>query len=182
MDCLGRTTCTEHSIFDKTSHKWIDPKLKSIAKVSLFYFYIVAISVQRAAILFLERHRRICTKESRIPIGLGYCIIKPIKSLALMKWNSPPFLWSCLSFAWSGRSYRLHNSDNTFMKSHLFIFLSLWSDEVYIIEDKDRNEFVKYGATIVDFCQTRQLHLGPHLRPNYCPTALALYSTKFRRQ
>ena len=38
---------------------------------------------------------------------------------------------------------RLHNGDNNFMKSHLFIFLTLWFDDIYIIEDKDRKEFVK---------------------------------------
>ena len=62
-----------------------------------------------------------------------------------MKWNSPPFLWSCLSFAWSGRSYRLHNGDNNFMKSRLFIFLSLRLDEIFINEAKDRKELVKSG-------------------------------------
>ena len=40
---------------------------------------------------------------------------------------------------------RLHNSDNNFMKSRLFIFSSLWFDEIYIIEDKNRKEFVKSG-------------------------------------
>ena len=40
---------------------------------------------------------------------------------------------------------RLNNGDNDFMKSHLFNYLSLWFNEIYIIEDEDRKEFIKSG-------------------------------------
>ena len=121
---------------------WIQQSLK-VAKVLPSNFYTVPIYVQRAAILFLERHRRICTKESRIPIGLGYCIIKPIKSLALMKWNSPPF-FVVMSVICLVRPQPGFTMVTIILWSPIYSFIRP-CDLTRFILLKDGNEFIKSG-------------------------------------